>query len=116
YPCDIVPGMSISRRDFLTTAAVSTLGMASAQSRRIPIGLELFSVRAALQADLMGTLRSVAKQGYEVVEFFAPYFMWTPAQAKDVRKLMDDLGLKCHSTHNGSGNFKADNLQKAIEL
>jgi sugar phosphate isomerase/epimerase len=54
--------------------------------------------------------------GYEVVEFYAPYFMWTDAQAKEMRKLMDDLGIRCNSTHNNTPSFTADGLPKAIEL
>lgn len=55
--------------------------------------------------------------GYEVVEFYAPYFSWTPEQAKDMRKLLDDLGVRCNSTHNGANVFtSADALAKAIEL
>jgi sugar phosphate isomerase/epimerase len=54
--------------------------------------------------------------GYQIVEFYAPYFEWTAAQAKEMRKLMDDLGIRCNSTHNGQPSFKADGLTKAIEL
>ena len=46
--------------------------------KRIPVGLELYSVRDMLAKDLMGTVREVAKQGYEVVEFYSPYQAWTP--------------------------------------
>ena len=52
--------------------------------------------------DLLGTVRAVAKMGYEVVEFYVTYYSWTPDQVKDVRKLMDDLGIRCNSTHNGA--------------
>ena len=54
--------------------------------------------------------------GYEVVEFYSPYFNWTPTQAKDVRKLLDDLGIKCLSTHNSAQAIAADGMDKAIEL
>jgi sugar phosphate isomerase/epimerase len=54
--------------------------------------------------------------GYEVVEFYAPYYQWTTDQAKDVRKLLDELGIKCLSTHNGSNALAADGIQKAIDL
>jgi sugar phosphate isomerase/epimerase len=64
----------------------------------------------------MGTVRAVAKMGYEVVEFFSPYYNWTPEYAKEVRKLLDDLGIRCNSTHNGANAFTADGLPKAIEL
>ncbi|HEX4998364.1 MAG TPA: sugar phosphate isomerase/epimerase [Terriglobia bacterium] len=80
------------------------------------MGLELYSVRTELMNDLMGTVRRVAQMGYEVVEFYSPYFQWTPQIAADVRKLMDDVGVKCHSTHNNQAAFAGDGLQKAIDL
>ena len=87
-------------------------------SRKTPaIGLELYSVRGELQKDLAATLRAVAKQGYEVVEFFSPYVSWPFPYAKDVRALLDDLGLRCWSTHNGSASLTdAGTMAKAIEL
>ena len=98
----------------LALAAVSK--SAQGQAKNIPVGLELYSVRGEYGRDLPGTVTAVAKMGYEVVEFWAPYFEWTPAQARDVRKLLDDLGIKCHSTHNNGAQFTQANLQKAIEL
>ena len=90
--------------------------MALGAGKKVPIGLELFSVREALTKNLMGTVSAVAKMGYEVVEFYAPYFTWTPAYARDVRKLLDDLGIRCNSTHNNPQSFTAEGLPKAIEL
>jgi len=90
--------------------------LALAQTKRVPIGLELYSVRDELMKDEMATVRAVAKMGYEVVEFYAPYYQWTTEHAREIRKLMDDLGIKCHSTHNNSTNFDAADLPKAIEL
>ena len=98
----------------LALAAVSK--SAQGQAKKIPVGLELYSVRGEYGRDLPGTVTAVAKMGYEVVEFWARYFEWTPAQARDVRKLLDDLGIKCHSTHNNGAQFTQANLQKAIEL
>jgi sugar phosphate isomerase/epimerase len=40
---------------------------------------------------------------------------WSVDQAKDMRKLMDDLGIQCRSTHNDGRSFSADGLPKAIE-
>jgi hypothetical protein len=54
--------------------------------------------------------------GYELVAFYAPYFSWTPAYAKDVRKRLDDLGICCNSTHSNRPSFTAEGLPKAIEL
>lgn len=90
--------------------------MPAAAKKRVPIGLELYSVRDMLAKDLMGTVREVAKQGYEVVEFYSPYQGWTVEYAKDVRKLLDELKIKCLSTHNGRNALTGDGLKKAIEL
>jgi sugar phosphate isomerase/epimerase len=114
----------MSRRRFLTLAGavplvaplagrfVSDVAAAS----KIPVGVELYTVRDELKKDPMGTVRSIAKLGYEVVEFFSPYFDWTPQQASEMRKLLDDLGIKCLSTHNNPASFAPDGIQKAIDL
>jgi sugar phosphate isomerase/epimerase len=108
---------SISRRTFLAIAgALPFAARASAAFKDVPVGLELYSVRDELAKDLNGTVTAVAKMGYKIVEFYSPYFNWTPEQAKDVRKLLDDLGLQCRSTHNGGPSFTSDGLKKAIEL
>lgn len=106
-----------SRRQFLaSSAALPFLLRAHASAAQIPVGLELYSVRDALTKDLHGTVRAVAKLGYEYVEFYSTYYSWTTEAAKDVRKLLDDLGLRCPSTHNGAEALAPDGLQKAIEL
>jgi sugar phosphate isomerase/epimerase len=108
---------SISRRTFLAMAGTMPFATrAFATLKDVPVGLELYSVRDELAKDLKGTVTAVAKMGYQIVEFYSPYFDWTPDQAKEVRKLLDDLGLQCRSTHNGTPSFTADGLQKAIEL
>ena len=75
----------LSRRDFLATAAAAPLAASAvlAQSKKVPIGNELYSVRGELMKDLPGTVRAVAKLGYQVVEFYSPYLNWTADQAKD---------------------------------
>lgn len=107
----------ISRRSFLTSmAAASAILPAAAQRRKIPVGLELYSVRQDMAKDLMGTVRTVAKMGYEVVEFYSPYYAWTADYAREVRQLMDDLGIHCLSTHNDARSFSPEGIDKAIEL
>jgi len=54
--------------------------------------------------------------GYQVVEFYAPSYDWTPDYAKEMRKLLDDLGVRCNSTHNGLSALAPAGLPKAIEL
>ena len=124
---------SVSRRNFLTLSAaipavlaaqVPLTGLAAEQdkgekpsARKRFIGLELYSVRGELGRDLPKTLNTVAKQGYEIVEFYSPYFKWTPGYAKEVRAQLDDLGLRCYSTHNGFESFTpGEQFAHAIEL
>jgi sugar phosphate isomerase/epimerase len=110
--------LSLTRRSFLALAGTLPLAPAlvHAQGRRPAVGLELFSVRGELAKDLTGTVRTVAKMGYEVVEFFSPYYNWTSDYAREVRRLLDDLGISCPSTHNSAAALTADGLGKAIEL
>jgi sugar phosphate isomerase/epimerase len=107
---------NVSRRSFLAFFAAAPLLGTLAEKKHIPIGLELYSVRDGLKKDLMGTVRGVAKLGYECVEFYAPYYEWTLDTAKDVRKELDALGVHCYSTHNSSQSFTADGIGKTIEL
>jgi sugar phosphate isomerase/epimerase len=95
---------------------MAPLALSAAGNKNIPVGLELYSVRGALGKDLTATVTAVAKMGYQVVEFYAPYYDWTEDYTKQVRKLLDDLGIRCNSTHNGMASFSAGGMQKAIDL
>ena len=107
----------VSRRSFLgAAAALPFAATALLEGKNVPVGLELYSVRGDLQKDLLATIASVGKMGYQIVEFYAPYLEWTPARAREVRKQLDASGLKCRSTHNNAPSFTEDGLKKAIEL
>jgi len=105
----------MNRRTFLAQATASAAILA-AKGKKIPIGLELYSVRQELQKDDVGTVKAVAKMGYQAVEFYSPYTGWTVAKAKEMRKLLDDLGVKCPSTHNSATTFAPDKIDHAMEL
>ena len=60
-----------------------------------PIGLQLYTVRAAMKTDFAGTIAKVAATGYKEVEF-AGYFNHSP---RDVRELLDKNGLVSPSCH-----------------
>jgi sugar phosphate isomerase/epimerase len=108
----------LSRRSFLAMGAALPLAFkgAAAASGTIPVGLELYSVREALKKDPEGTVRTVAGMGYEAVEFYAPYFEWTETQAKQMRKLMDELGMRCYSTHNDQDYLTSKNILRTRDL
>ena len=86
----------MNRRTFLHHGAAGTAGLAlgltvarAAAATKIPVGLQLYSVREQCAKDLPGTVAAVAKIGYKGVEFAGYY----GRSAKELRKLMDDLGL-----------------------
>ena len=109
--------MPLTRRSFLALSASLPWALkAHAASSSIPIGLELYSVRDALKQNPEGTVRAVAQMGYQCVEFYAPYLEWSDPQAKQMRKVMDDLGVRCYSTHNDEGYFGADKISRARDL
>ncbi len=54
--------------------------------------------------------------GYQAVEFYAPYFEWTETQAKQMRKLLDDVGMRCYSTHNNADYLDPKNINRARDL
>lgn len=106
----------ITRRTFLTLAAMAPFSFRAGAASKIPVGLELYSVRAALDKDPEGTVRAVAKMGYECVEFYGPYFSWTESQTKQMRKVLDEVGLKCYSTHNDEENLLPANISRARDM
>ena len=78
---------------------------------KIPIALQLYSVREDCQKDLPGVLQAVAKMGYQGVEF-AGYYGRT---AQELRTLLDALGLKCCGTHTGLQTLLGDALPATVE-
>src|SRR5690348_11443763 len=79
---------------------------------KIPVGVQLYSVRDDAAKDLPGTMAAVAKMGYAGVEW-AGYHGRT---AKELRKLQDDLGLKACGTHTGMDTLLGDKLQQTMDF
>lgn len=79
---------------------------------RIPIGLELYSVRDDLARDAYGTLKAVAKMGYEGVEFAGN----APHGGKLLRAMLDEVGLVCCGWHTPFEWVQRDKLAATIEL
>jgi sugar phosphate isomerase/epimerase len=73
------------------------------------VGLQLYSVRDLMKADLPGTLAKVAAIGYKEVEF-AGYFGRTPAE---IRELLRKNRLSSPSTHIAIDTLEKDS-QKAF--
>ena len=62
---------------------------------RIPVALQLYSVRRELDKDVYGTLKAVAEMGYDGVEFAG-----APKHSPEVlRAILDEVGLVCCGWH-----------------
>ncbi len=115
----------MNRRSFLQTglcaSAVAALSPLSSSAiaeykkyeKRIPIGLELYSLRDVMNHDSFPKyIKEVAEMGYECVEF-AGYHGYSAAEMK---KMLDDVGLKAVSTHTGFNTIQGDELKKTADF
>ena len=91
----------MKRRTFIETS-LATAALTAIPSRAFAaehqiekVGVQLYTVRDAMKADLAGTLAKVAAIGFKEVEF-AGYFDRSP---KDIRALLDKNGLTAPSAH-----------------
>ena len=113
---------ALSRREFLcrsaagVTAAAFAAGLPSlavaAEAKKIPIGLQLYSIRQQCEKDLAAMLAVVSKTGYKGVEFAGYY----GHGAKDLRKMLDDNGLIACGTHTPYESVLAGKLQETVEF
>jgi sugar phosphate isomerase/epimerase len=78
----------------------------------IPIALQLYSVRDDCARDFFGTIAQVAAMGYVGVEFAG----YHGASAADIRKVLDDNGLKVAGTHTGFNTLQDDAIDATIEF
>jgi sugar phosphate isomerase/epimerase len=118
--------MEISRRQFMRSSAMGALGVTVAsplmgkekEAHKIPIGFQLYTVRAEFSRDVPGTLKKLAQIGYQGVEF------WDYAGTKEVyrnydaaalRKILDENGLKCCGMHLQLKALGKESMAQTIE-
>lgn len=89
------------------------------ENSKIPIGLQLYSVRGECEKDLPATLAAVAEIGYVAAEpwgYGGETLEWMGWPVKDIRSMFDDNGLTCCGFHLSTGALLGDNLSRTIEL
>jgi sugar phosphate isomerase/epimerase len=115
--------MSITtRRQFLRTSAAVAAGAALAPSlsafaqarKKTPIGVQLYSVRNELKTDFNGVIEKIGKMGFQGVEWASG--LERTKRAKELRKLLDDNGLKTCGTHTALITLQGDNLKQTVEF
>ncbi|MGC9469433.1 MAG: sugar phosphate isomerase/epimerase family protein [Anaerolineae bacterium] len=88
-------------------------------TNKIPIGLQLFSVRGEVQKDLPTTLEVVAEIGYVGAEpwgYNGEELAWMGWKPEEIRQMYDDNGLTCCGMHLTTSALLGDNLKRTIEL
>lgn len=103
-----MPESVYGRRSFLRGAgALASLGaagmsLANAATPRYRMGLQLYTVREPMAKDAAGTLKQAAALGYrnfETYGFEPDAVKYYQMPARDLRKVLDDLGLATTTGH-----------------
>ena len=105
----------LNRRSFLVSAGAGvaagswlpSMAFAS-QHAKIPLGIQLWTVKDEAAKDLEGTLRQVYAAGFREIEFAGFY----GKSAAEIGKLMKDIGFSLVSMHAGA----ADIAKKGDEI
>jgi sugar phosphate isomerase/epimerase len=102
--------MSTNRRDFLKISAAGAFGMTVLGSlgfesdvinrKSFGVGLQLYTVRDAMTADALGTLKRLSDLGYKNLELAnysnGKFYGFAP---KEFKKIVKDLGMEALSSH-----------------
>ena len=100
----------INRREFLKISAASSLGLLalnpllqscqSVDRKSFGVGLQLYSIRDAMAADAIGSLKKVSDIGYKYMELAdykdRKFYGFEPSEFK---KILNDLGMEALSSH-----------------
>jgi sugar phosphate isomerase/epimerase len=86
---------------------------------KTPIAVQIWSVREEFGKDMAGTLAAIAEMGYAGVELCRWYTftdLFDKWDAKEIRKVCDDVGLKVVSSHMPYTLIQEDRLPELIEF
>lgn len=104
--------MTLDRRTFIATLGATVATVRGGFAASIPrLGMQLYTVRTALEKDFDGTLAKVAAIGFKDVEF-AGYYKNTPAQ---VQAALKRHGLTSPSGHIDYPSLTGDKWARVLE-
>jgi sugar phosphate isomerase/epimerase len=112
--------MAITRKAFLQNSAMIAAGYSLLPGKffiepkkKEIVGIQLYSIRADMMKDPLGTLKQLAAMGYKNVEHAnyvgRKFYGYTPAEFK---KILGDLGMKMPSGHTVMGPAHWDEAKK----
>ncbi len=109
--------MNHSRRTFIRNSALTAMALSIPFSNELmamvkpnpSFGIQLWTVKMALDKDPMGVLKHLSQCGYKKVESFEGMKgMFWGMKNTEFKKVMDDLGMNIVSSHcNDTGDFKS---------
>jgi len=120
---------SQNRRDFLKISAAGALGVmafgplgckqaATIDRKSFGVGLQLYSIRDAMGADVSGSLKKVSDLGYKNLELASysngQFYGYAPAEFK---KMVNGLGMEIISSHTQveAAGITIENAQKMAD-
>lgn len=120
---------SQNRRDFLKISAMGALGMmafsqfgckpsAAVDRKSFGVGLQLYTIRDAMAADVKGSLQKLSDLGYKNLELASyadgKFYGFSPVEFK---KMVNDLGMDIISSHTQveAAGITIDNAQKMAD-
>jgi hypothetical protein len=118
----------ITRRQFLTTAAATVTGAAASSllgarlfaadgpAKRLPVAIQMCSVIPSAKADITATLKALATAGYDGVELTTGFGGFYGLKPIELRKRLDDAGLRCTGGTFDKGNeLDGDALKRVAD-
>lgn len=124
-----------NRRQFITKSAIgigsvviasqlpmNLYAISGQKALKKPLGFQIWTIKDQLIKDFPGTLKMMAGLGYQTVEMCSPpgykssgFGPLMSMKANEMKKIVEDSGLKLESTHYGFGELR-DNLSERIDF
>ena len=117
-----------NRRDFLKISAAGAIGLTvlsplactpkAIDRKSFGVGLQLYTIRDAMTADALGSLKKISDLGYKNVELAnyadGKFYGYAPAEFK---KIVNDLGMDILSSHTQveAAGITIDNAKKMAD-
>ncbi len=112
----------LQQMGLLSAASFLPLGACTMKStHKYKIGLQLFTVRDAMEKDVIGTLTKAREMGYQDLEIYgynSEKNMFYGYEAKDFKKVLEDVELTTTSGHYGFHpyfNASDDELNRFVD-
>jgi len=117
-----------SRREFFKISALGALGVTvlgtygckspAVDKKSFGVGIQLYTLRDAMAADVVGTLKQVSDLGYKNLELASysdgKFYGFTP---KEIKKIANDMGMEILSSHTQveAAGITIDNAKKMAD-